>query len=287
MTCPSLVVLATSREPLGIGGEWVLRVQPLSVPASAELPDRERLLEYDGIRLFVELARAAEPSFRLTSVTASSVVEICRKLDGIPLALELAAMRVRGMGVAHLDARLDDRFRLLTGSGRAGEPRQRTLYATVDWSYGLLSDCERIVMCRLGVFTGDFSLKSAEAVCVEGETDAHGPSPITVAITAENMLDDLTRLVDKSPLHSIVVVSPCGDALLLSARSEAYGFLFVVLHMRSQAGWVAAYDEVVAGLTSGEDPLSCDAASLLLVEEGAPSSRRCAVTPARPRGAPC
>jgi len=192
--CPSLVVLATSREPLGIGGEWVLRVPPLSLPAPVNLIDVERLLDHDGIRLFVERAHAAEPSFRLTSVTAPSVVAICRKLDGIPLALELAAMRVRGMGVAHLDVRLDDRFRLLTGGARAGEPRQRTLYAAVDWSYGLLSDRERVVMRRLGVFTGNFSLKAAEAVCVDVEADACGQSPIT----AENMLDDLTRLVDKS-----------------------------------------------------------------------------------------
>src|SRR5262249_6242254 len=194
MTCPSLVVLATSREPLGIGGEAALRVPPLSVPDSGDSLDVRRLLDFDGMRLFVERARAAEPSFRLTSVTAPSVAAICRKLDGIPLALELAAMRVRGMGVAHLAARLDDRFRLRAGSARAGEPRQRTLYATLDWSYSLLSDRERRVMRRLGVFTGAFSLKAAEAVCVDVEAEAHGHSPIT----AENMLDDLTRLVDKS-----------------------------------------------------------------------------------------
>ncbi|HEU0027914.1 MAG TPA: LuxR C-terminal-related transcriptional regulator [Ktedonobacterales bacterium] len=196
MNCPSLVVLATSREPLGIGGEWVLRVPPLGLPEPTDPLDIERLLEHDAIRLFVERARAAEPSFRLTSVTAPAVVEICRTLDGIPLALELAAMRVRGMGVAHLGARLDDRFRLLTSGDRAGEPRQRTLYAAVDWSYGLLPERERVVMRRLGVFIGNFSLKAAEAVCVDVDTDAdaHGQAPIT----AEGMLDDLTRLVDKS-----------------------------------------------------------------------------------------
>src|SRR5262249_9095166 len=123
MACPSLSVLVTSREPLGISGEAALRVPPLRVPASGDSVEVERLLDYDGIRLFVERASAAEPSFHLTSVTAPSVGAICRKLDGIPLALELAAMRVRGMGVAHLAARLDDRFRLLAGSARAGEPR--------------------------------------------------------------------------------------------------------------------------------------------------------------------
>jgi predicted ATPase len=122
------------------------------------------------------------------------VVEICRRLDGIPLALELAAMRVRGMGVAHLGERLDDRFRLLTGGDRGGEPRQRTLLATVDWSYDLLSEQERVVMRRLGAFTGTFSLKAAEAVCLDVDADARGQSPIT----AESMFDDLSKLVDKS-----------------------------------------------------------------------------------------
>lgn len=193
-SCPELVVLATSREPLMITGEQVLRVPPLDLPTPTEPLDVERLLDHDGIRLFVERARAAEPSFRLSSVTAPAVVEICRRLDGIPLALELAAMRVRGMGVAHLGARLDDRFRLLTSGDRTSEPRQRTLYAAVDWSYSLLSERERIVLRRLGVFAGDFSLKAAEAVCVDAETSARGGSPVT----AESMLDDLTRLVDKS-----------------------------------------------------------------------------------------
>jgi non-specific serine/threonine protein kinase len=193
-TCPALAVLATSREPLMTGGEHVLRVPPLDLPAPADPLDVERLLDHGGIRLFVERARAAEPSFRLTAITAPSVVEICRRLDGIPLALELAAMRVRGMGVAHLGDRLDDRFRLLTGGDRAGEPRQRTLFATVDWSYDLLSERERVVMRRLGAFTGTFSLKAAEAVCLDVDADARGQSPIT----AESMFDDLTKLVDKS-----------------------------------------------------------------------------------------
>ncbi len=194
MNCPSLVVLVTSREPLGIGGEWVLRVPPLRLPGLEGPLDVERLLDHDGIRLFVERARAAEPSFRLTDVTAPSVVEICRKLDGMPLALELAARRVRGMGVAYLAARLDDRFRLLTTGDRASEPRQRTLHAMVDWSYSLLSERERVITRRLGTFVGDFSLEAAEAVCVDVEMDAQGHSPIT----AESMLDALTRLVDKS-----------------------------------------------------------------------------------------
>ncbi|HEX8983335.1 MAG TPA: LuxR C-terminal-related transcriptional regulator [Ktedonobacterales bacterium] len=188
--CPALAVIATSREPLAIGGERVVRVPPLELPASSEPLDEERLLTFDSIRLFLERAQAAEPSFRFSSVTAPAVVEICRRLDGIPLALELAAMRVRGMGVAYLGARLDDRFRLLTAGAHATEPRQQTLNAAVAWSYDLLSERERVVMRRLGVFAGDFSPEAAEAVCIsagEDTSDATG-----------SVFDILTRLVDKS-----------------------------------------------------------------------------------------
>lgn len=198
--CPALVILATSREPLMTAGEQALRVSPLGLPAAADVagvagvgdnPDQEvaHLLDFDAVRLFIERARAAEPSFRLSHVTAPAVVEICRRLDGIPLALELAAMRVRGMGVAHLGARLDDRFRLLTTGDRAAGPRQRTLLAAVDWSYDLLSERERALMRRLGVFVGSFSFAAVKAVCEDAEQGE--PS----------ILDTLTRLVDKSMIQ--------------------------------------------------------------------------------------
>ena len=188
--CPALGVLATSREPLAAGGEWVLRVPPLSVPDAARPLDPAHLLAHDGVRLFVERARAAEPSFQLTSVSAAPVVEICRRLDGLPLALELAAVRVRGMGVAYLGERLDDRFRLLTGGNRAGEPRQRTLLALVDWSYDLLAAREQATLRRLCVFRGGFVAEAAQAVCA-GEEDDEDASNSAI-------LDDLARLVDKS-----------------------------------------------------------------------------------------
>ncbi|HEU5342828.1 MAG TPA: LuxR C-terminal-related transcriptional regulator [Ktedonobacterales bacterium] len=211
--CPELTLLATSREPLAINGEAVLRVAPLSLPAATSALDLERqdaqewLLTFDAVRLFCERARAAEPSFRLSRATASAVVEICQRLDGIPLALELAAMRVRGMGVAYLGARLDDRFRLLTAGAHAAEPRQQTLTATVEWSYGLLTERERTTLRRLGVFVGDFSPEAAEAVCAA--SDAAQTASQDAAQTAsrdavgensagENFLDDLARLVDKS-----------------------------------------------------------------------------------------
>lgn len=195
--CPSLTVLATSREPMGIGGERVLRVPPLSLPAQTDLSSAERLLDYDGIRLFVERAQAAEPSFHLSDVTAASVAEICRRLDGIPLAIELAAIRVRGMGVAYLGARLDDRFRLLTNGDRTGEPRQRTLHALVDWSYSLLPERERVVLRRLCNFTGSFAAEAAETICAGEYAGEHGQ----LEVTPDAVFDDVLRLVDKSLVH--------------------------------------------------------------------------------------
>ena len=192
--CPDLVVLTTSREPLALAGEAVLRVPPLSLPEEARPLDAEHALAYDAVRLFAERAQAAEPSFRLSEVTAESVVEICRRLDGIPLALELAAGRVRGMGVAYLNAHLDDRFRLLAGADAGAEPRQRTLLALVDWSYSLLSPRERVVLRRLSAFTGGFSAEAAEDICA-GPYD--GPDG-RVEIGPADVHEDLTRLVDRS-----------------------------------------------------------------------------------------
>jgi non-specific serine/threonine protein kinase len=192
--CPALTVLATSREPLAIAGEWVLRVPPLTLPDVAQPLDLERLLTYDAICLFVERTQAAEPSFHFSAVSATPVVDICRRLDGIPLALELAAGRVRGMGVAYLGARLDERFRLLTSSDRTAAPRQQTLQAMIDWSYDLLPEVERVVLRRLGVFVGSFSLEAAEIVCA-GEYVGQG-GPATLA--ADAVLNHLAQLVNKS-----------------------------------------------------------------------------------------
>lgn len=187
--CHTLVVLATSREPLAIPGEMILRVPPLSLPESSTPDDWQRLLAYDGIRLFVERAQAAEPSFRFSGATAPAVADICRQLDGIPLALELAAVRVRGMGVAFLGARLDDRLQLLRDGNRASEPRQQTLHATVDWSYSLLDAAERAILRRLCIFVGGFTAPAVQSIGVGASDD--GADAVAV-------LDMLLRLVDKS-----------------------------------------------------------------------------------------
>ncbi|GAA2620934.1 BTAD domain-containing putative transcriptional regulator [Actinomadura fulvescens] len=163
---PGLRILATSQEPLGLGGETLWNVPPLAEPGA--------------VRLFVERATAAAPGFELTPDNAEAVATICRRLDGIPLALELAATRVRALGVHELAARLDDRFRVLTSGRRGAPPRQQTLRAVIDWSWELLTGPERTVLRRLAVHAGGFTLASAERV------------------TGEDVLDVLPRLVDRS-----------------------------------------------------------------------------------------
>jgi predicted ATPase/DNA-binding CsgD family transcriptional regulator len=192
--CPCIMLLATSREPLTINGESVLRVPALSFPNEARSLDRARLLQYDALRLFAERGHAAEPSFQLTDDNARIVAEICRHLDGIPLALELAAVRVRGMGVAELSKRLDQRFQLLASGDRAALPRQQTLHAMIDWSHRLLPEPEQVVLRRLGIFVGAFELQAAESICAGAYSSQNGPE----IITTETILPHLLQLVNKS-----------------------------------------------------------------------------------------
>ncbi|MEO7118773.1 MAG: tetratricopeptide repeat protein [Candidatus Limnocylindrales bacterium] len=193
---PSLRVLATSREGLGIAGESVFPLPSLSLPEPASAFDGEGLDRYEAVRLFVERATAAVPSFRITEANAAAVVEICRQLDGVPLAIELAAARVRALTVQQISTRLTDRFRLLTGSHRITVPRHQTLRATMDWSFELLSVEERTLFERLSTFSGWFALEAVEAVCGDAPLDDH------------DLLDLLTRLVDKS---LVVADDPDGE----------------------------------------------------------------------------
>ncbi len=185
-TCPRLTVLATSREALAIPGEITFRVPSLALPDSEHLPSPEMLLTFEAIRLFVERAMATKPDFRMTDVNASSIAHICERLDGMPLAIELAATRVKTLSVQQIAGRLDDRFQLLTTGTRTAVSRQQTLVATVEWSYNLLSEDEQRMLRQLSVFVGGWTLEAAETVCA-GE-----------GIQASDILDLLTRLVDKS-----------------------------------------------------------------------------------------
>ena len=195
--CPDLRILATSREALGVGGERRWPVPGLGTPPPG-LDDPGRLLEYGAARLFVERARAVAPRFELSDGGVEAVGEICRRLDGLPLAIELAAARVPALSVQAIAARLDDRFRLLTGGSRTVLPRQQTLRAVVDWSWELLSEPERATLRRLSVFTGGCTLDAAEEVCgpaAAGEAAAPGGRP-----PAGQVLEAISRLVDKSLL---------------------------------------------------------------------------------------
>ncbi|MGH8104272.1 MAG: ATP-binding protein, partial [bacterium] len=163
--CPNVKILATSRERLGIPGEQSYRVPSLSLP-DAEGPVKLAALEdSEAVRLFVERAREAQSDFNLNDQNAKAVSRICVRLDGIPLALELAAARVRAMSVDQIANRLDDRFRLLTGGSRTALPRQQTLRALIEWSYDLLSEKEKTLLRRLSVFAGGWMLEAAEKVC--------------------------------------------------------------------------------------------------------------------------
>jgi non-specific serine/threonine protein kinase len=183
--CPRLTVLATSQQPLGLAGEVVYRVTSLSIPGEGESGDAEELMQYESIRLLVDRARLVKPDFELTDANAAAAATICNRLDGIPLALELAAARLATISVADTAARLDKRFRLLTRGSAGGLPRHQTLEATVAWSYALLSPDEQAALARLSVFGGSWTLELARCV-TGGAEDEYGT------------LDLVTRLVDKS-----------------------------------------------------------------------------------------
>jgi predicted ATPase/Tfp pilus assembly protein PilF len=189
---PRLTVLVTSRERLNLRGEHGFPVPPLKLPDPLQLPPLERLGEYEAIKLFVERARAANACFTLTAENASAVAEICHRLDGIPLAIELAASRMRVLTAEEIAVRLNDRFRLLVNGSRSALPRQQTLQALIDWSHDLLSENERVLLRRLAIFAGGWTLQAAEEVC-SGE-----------GIEAWEVLDLLAHLIDKS----LVIAEP-------------------------------------------------------------------------------
>jgi predicted ATPase/DNA-binding CsgD family transcriptional regulator len=195
--CPQLRILATSREPLGLAGERTWLVPPLSLPDPRHPPSIQELARYEAVRLFVERAKAVVQTFELTPKNAPALARLCRRLDGMPLAIELAAARTKVLSVEQIDARLDDAFRLLQGGSRTAVPRQQALRAAIDWSHDLLGQDERVLFRRLSVFAGGFILEAAEAVCV-GES-----------IEKDDVLDLLAYLVDKS---LVLVAEQHGEA---------------------------------------------------------------------------
>ncbi|SDT72692.1 Predicted ATPase [Jiangella sp. DSM 45060] len=196
--CRRVRILATSREPLGITGEVLWPVAPLLLPADGAEPD---VIEASpAVRLLLERARAVRPDLAADAPTLATLARVCRALDGMPLAIELAAARLRTMSLDQLAHRLDDRFRLLTGGSRTALPRHRTLRAMVDWSWELLTDPERAVLRRLSVFSGGASLDAAERVCARegGGPEGQGGGTSTGDVAPGEVLDLLTQLTEKS-----------------------------------------------------------------------------------------
>jgi non-specific serine/threonine protein kinase len=239
--CPHLCILATSREALGVPGEAHYQVPSLALPPGSATPDAATLAESEAVRLFVERSQASQPRFVLTDANAPLVAQVCARLDGIPLALELAAARLRVLSVEQLAQRLDDRFRLLTGGSRTALPRQQTLQATIDWSYRLLEEDERILLRRLSVFAGGWALDAAEAVCA------------AVPLEGWQILDLLTNLTDKS----LILVETSDDQepryrLLETVRQYARERLLdaddVEILRRNHAAWALALAERLSPL---------------------------------------
>ena len=184
--CAKLSVLVTSRERLGIVGELTYRVPSLSAPDPEQMATPEQISAYESARLFIERAQLQQPQFVVTVENAAALASICHRLDGIPLAIELAAARVRSMPVEEVSRRLDQRFELLTGGSRTALPRHRTLRSLIDWSYDLLSPAEQALLCRASIFAGGWTLEAADQVCVGDRVDG------------KDLLDLLTSLADKS-----------------------------------------------------------------------------------------
>ncbi|MFZ1321063.1 MAG: tetratricopeptide repeat protein [Ignavibacteria bacterium] len=203
---PKSKIIATSREALQCSGEQIHKTLSLETPDPKDKESPEQLTQYEAVRLFIERALSVNKNFRVNNENASALAEICHKLDGIPLAIELAAVRIKMLSVEKIHERLDDRFKLLTGGQRTALPRQQTLKALIDWSYDLLSDEERILWSRLSVFSGGWNLDAAEEIC----------SDITI-INKEDILDLLSNLTDKS-------------IVIFNQENHRYGMLESIKH---------------------------------------------------------
>ena len=185
--CTELAIVATSREPLRLTAERVWSVGPLPVPDRAEGPRPETLMSYPAVCLFLERAVAVAPGFVLNSYVAPAVAEICRRLDGIPLAIELAAARVGTLTPAEIARRLDDRFGLLTQRSPGGLPGQPSLLGALDWSYELLSPAERALLRRVSIFVGGFGVEAAETICADRDIEASEVPKLLAALVSKSL----------------------------------------------------------------------------------------------------
>jgi predicted ATPase/DNA-binding winged helix-turn-helix (wHTH) protein len=259
---PQVRILATSREPLRADGEWLHRLASLDLPPASVALSPAAALGYSAVQLFNERAMAAVDGFTLDDANVPPVLEICRRLDGLPLALELAAARTDAFSVRGLAAHLDDRFQVLTSGRRTALPRHQTLGATLDWSYQLLSEAERTVLRRLAVFVGDFPLEAAVAVVddmARSEIVDHIGNLLAKSLVAADLRGELPRyrLLDTTRLYSREKLKSSGEMQQVARRhAEYYRDVFADAEAESellpQAEWLAIYgrhlDNVRAGL---------------------------------------
>ncbi|HEV2239863.1 MAG TPA: BTAD domain-containing putative transcriptional regulator [Streptosporangiaceae bacterium] len=259
---PGLQVLATSREPLMLTGEIVWAVPPLELPELATDPGPAALAQFSAVQLFVARACASATGFRLDEGNAQAVAALCRRLDGIPLALELAATRVRSMGIHELLARLDDRFGLLVTGHRDAPPRQRTLWAVIDWSWGLLTEPERLVLRRLAVSADGCTLDAAAAICAEDDLDVPGLVARLVdrslVVVADAPDGPRYRLLDSIAAYSLQHLRQAGEAAQTRRRHRRYYSDLAeraAAHLRGhdQRSWLVLLDAEAANLRSALD----------------------------------
>jgi predicted ATPase/class 3 adenylate cyclase len=251
-------ILATSREPLRIGGEVVFSVPALGVPESGANERDATYVSYPAVRLFAERAGAVLPSFHLTAANGGTIVEICRHLDGIPLAIELAAARTRAIPVETIAARLGDRFRLLSSGNRAALPRQQTLRALIDWSHDLLDERERVLFRRLAVFAGGWTLEGAESVCAGGVVETAQvmelcASLVDKSLVVANVDTGRYRLLETIRQYAGERLEASGEAGAVRTRHLDFHLAFAEAaepHLRGldQAEWLARLDGEVENL---------------------------------------
>ncbi|MGO9658049.1 MAG: helix-turn-helix transcriptional regulator [Acidimicrobiales bacterium] len=256
--CGRLGILATSREPLGIAGEVVWRVPCLTVPEEQGPMDIESLDASDAVRLFTDRAREARPNFSITDDNAPAVAAVCQRLDGIPLAIELAAARVRMMSVEHIADALADRFHLLSDAGRHAIPRQATLRASVDWSYELLPEPERALVRRLSVFAGDFSLDAAEHVGAAGTLGRYDVLGLLSALVDKSLVqvdEEGARYRLLETIRAYAAEELAGAAEDVAARDRHLSF-FTELSERAEKGmWTSALQWWLVVLDAEHDNL--------------------------------
>lgn len=237
-------VLATSREPMQLRGEQNVRLQPLSLPdRNADLEDLARA---EAVQLFVERIRLKQPRFLVSESQAQAVAQICVRLDGIPLALELAAARVATLSIEEINARLIDQFKLLTGTGRGAPPRHQTLRATLDWSYGMLAEQERMVLRRLAIFPSDFALNSAASIVSDDSIDEDGvvdlvSQLVTRSLVAVNTEGAVTRyrLLETTRAYAFAKLGEVGETAAIKARHAQH---FCEMLQRAPLDWLELPD---------------------------------------------